>query len=868
MRIEKQNYKDIFLLLMVSFFVLLFLLPVALGWHGLFFDDIRTFSYPNAVFQARSLQGGIVPLWDPHTFAGASPFYARLDGFSWYLPQWIAAVLSNDYPSDRAYQQLILFPIVLHCLWAVAGSFILGRWGLRLSRCGASVMALIYSLSSSLMLGLTAPHILFSLAWQPWMAAAVLLYLRRRCPMRLIAGSVIFALGTTAWPVFGFHNLFTAGIFGFMTLFVIRKEEGMRSVIKGAAGLLVMVILSLLLTAPFWWALKDYIVWVSSSFDLSGDALVGGPRSVPPRYWATLFIPELFGSSNFSTFWGVAADEQLYWCEAYLTRGMLIWFPAVLAVWVVLRVFFKRRRPAVLLDPLRGNSEPGNRRDRSPRILGIHGFTERSARKSDEVLISRQMSVPFIAYYSSLNLWTWVSLGLLIFSMFLMAGRHTPIFGLLYKLCPLFRLPYPSRWHTVFSLSLAILSGIGVTRLLKPESSVPVLTRRFILTYLSLVTLIAAIAVFIPGGYWHKLNNVIWFLENPGLYWLIGTILIGSLYFIRCGRWAGRVVIFLALIGLFRSAWWDAYRPMGITWAAEQESMSWPSESPLYQFSDYAARNNKFFSNRTGYSRVFADNAALLYGGYNLLGVSVKPLEPRMYDILQELCNGWPYEISLRNPALPFIGNMSTEYWWYGSRNPPSTDWKYMTRYSPDGLFLFRIFSFLPRVFTLDRFQPQSEQEQRQDLIFRDLREVVLVDIDATDLKRHIKGRIGTATKKYVGYFDDLQYINRILNTDFTQPNQVKVSLEIKIPAMMVLTDVYHPGWQASDNGQLVPIYRVNYLQRGIWLEEGMHEIEMNFRPRAAYTGRWFSLAGALAAIGWLVWGSIRSRKHHKGDLA
>ncbi|MBD3263574.1 MAG: YfhO family protein, partial [Candidatus Omnitrophica bacterium] len=53
----------------------------------------------------------------------------------------------------------------------------------------------------------------------------------------------------------------------------------------------------------------------------------------------------------------------------------------------------------------------------------------------------------------------------------------------------------------------------------------------------------------------------------------------------------------------------------------------------------------------------------------------------------------------------------------------------------------------------------------------------------------------------------------------------------IDIPAMLVFTDVWYPGWKATVDGRRVRIYRVNYCQRGIYLKEGNHKVEMMFFP-------------------------------------
>ncbi len=69
-------------------------------------------------------------------------------------------------------------------------------------------------------------------------------------------------------------------------------------------------------------------------------------------------------------------------------------------------------------------------------------------------------------------------------------------------------------------------------------------------------------------------------------------------------------------------------------------------------------------------------------------------------------------------------------------------------------------------------------------------------------------------------------------------------------PGLLVLSEVFHPGWQATIDGEPVEIVEANGVLRGVYLGEGIHRVEMVYRPRAVATGAILSLA-ALAL--WLV---------------
>jgi len=825
--------------------VCLFLLPIALQQHGIFIDDLATFNYPNAVFQARTLQKGIIPLWNPHIFAGALPFYTTLDAFAFYLPQWLVALVGESEPSDAAYHQLLLWPVLGHYLWAALGAFVMGRWGLKLSRPGASMLALVFTLSSPMLAGMVNPPMATALSWHPWLVAAVLLYANRRRMIWLVVGGIIIALSAPAWPNYTVHGFLLVFLFGAVAVIRSGLAEGKRPAAGLALGLLIMAALGFLLAAPFWWSLKEAARYAKETFEITYEFLTAGPRSVPLRYFAALFVPELFGSTNFAFIWGVAEEAKMYWCEATLPRGMLLWLPAFLASWSAVLVLFRRHKSAAEL--LSGNR--GKKTDHWPRITD---------------------------YWKKYAAWTWLSLGLILFSFFLLLGSYTPVFGFFYRLCPLFKTSYASRWHTIFIMGFSVLTGIGVTGLLEPPKGRSLATGRRVLAYIAVGTLLAGAAVLFPFGYWRKITDVDWFIRVPVIYWMICILLLLAVCFIRPPTRLGKIIVFLSLLGLLRSAWWDAYRPMGITWAPEQKSLTGPSESDLYQFEEFAAKFNRDDRWRTGYSRVFADNSALLSGGYSLLGVCVKPMLPRMYRTLEDLCVGWPYELSLPAPAVPFVGNMSTGSWWFDNPDPPSDKWDYLAR-SPDSkLFLFHNPDALPRIFTMDRIVKCSENEARRELINGDLKRAAFVDDEEKGYQSTVISKQAMSYEEFrrvpitdegsgVAHFDTLQKSNQIKRIDFTDPNRITIGIEIKKPALLVVTDAWHPAWRATVNGEPVTVHRVNYLQRGIWLEEGEHEVKMKFHPPAFYRGRWLSLAGLTISLLLLGYGCFKKSGRGRG---
>ncbi len=79
------------------------------------------------------------------------------------------------------------------------------------------------------------------------------------------------------------------------------------------------------------------------------------------------------------------------------------------------------------------------------------------------------------------------------------------------------------------------------------------------------------------------------------------------------------------------------------------------------------------------------------------------------------------------------------------------------------------------------------------------------------------------------------------------EPNRVRMTASIKNPAFVVLSEVYYPGWEATVDGQPVPILNGDYVLRAIPVQEGEHTVEVCFRPA---TFRW---GLALSGIGFVM---------------
>jgi hypothetical protein len=87
--------------------------------------------------------------------------------------------------------------------------------------------------------------------------------------------------------------------------------------------------------------------------------------------------------------------------------------------------------------------------------------------------------------------------------------------------------------------------------------------------------------------------------------------------------------------------------------------------------------------------------------------------------------------------------------------------------------------------------------------------------------------------------------------------NRVQAICQVERPALAVFVEQYDKGWQATVDGQAVPIFRSNLIMRAVALQPGEHRIAMEFRTPGLGVGALLTLLslmvlGILATAGWL----------------
>jgi len=85
------------------------------------------------------------------------------------------------------------------------------------------------------------------------------------------------------------------------------------------------------------------------------------------------------------------------------------------------------------------------------------------------------------------------------------------------------------------------------------------------------------------------------------------------------------------------------------------------------------------------------------------------------------------------------------------------------------------------------------------------------------------------------------------------RPTRLLVEAEAAKPSLLVMSEMFYPGWTAKLDGEEVELWRVDYNLRGVSVPAGKHNIELNYRPGSLVEGAVVSVATALCLLAILV---------------
>jgi hypothetical protein len=116
----------------------------------------------------------------------------------------------------------------------------------------------------------------------------------------------------------------------------------------------------------------------------------------------------------------------------------------------------------------------------------------------------------------------------------------------------------------------------------------------------------------------------------------------------------------------------------------------------------------------------------------------------------------------------------------------------------------------------------------------RDPRTTAWVDIDKQpELSPFLAGELPKPTET--------------IKVTYPTPQRVELDASLQSPGVVVLSDLFYPGWRLTIDGKDAPIYPVNRLMRGAAVAAGVHKLVYTYEPLSFRVGRAVSIVGICA---------------------
>jgi hypothetical protein len=88
--------------------------------------------------------------------------------------------------------------------------------------------------------------------------------------------------------------------------------------------------------------------------------------------------------------------------------------------------------------------------------------------------------------------------------------------------------------------------------------------------------------------------------------------------------------------------------------------------------------------------------------------------------------------------------------------------------------------------------------------------------------------------------------------------NSVVIKARLNCRGMLILSDVWYPGWVAKVDAAPAAIYQPFAALRGVVVDQGEHRVEFHYRPMSALVGALMSILGILGAC------AVAFREHRR----
>jgi len=788
-----------------------------------YFHDVQYYFYPYHALSAAFVTHGELPLWNRYAFSGI-PLLGDGQTAMFYPPNWLFFVL----PGAAA----LNYDIILQFSIAGAGAYLFAR-SLGLWRLPALIGAIGYMFCGFLTARVVHLSILSGAALVPLVFVCVERALRTRARRWFVAAAGVVALQVLAGhPQVPVYTTLALGLYALVRAaercWAERDQRWLYRLPLRLAGIYLL---------GFALAAIQFVPWIElaslspraagASFDFVFGSSMAGSN------WLLFLFPYLYGSLVPSIYAAQALDiatsVKLWEHSAY--AGVL---PLALAAYALLGIAKLPVRPVLSVA-----SSPWSVAER------VREMTDHAPRTTNDVAHGFWFSLCFFAL-------------LLVVGLILAAGKYTPFAQLIYAVPVVGKLRDVERGLVLVDFALTMLAACGMQRVLE-SSAQPVRVPRLGLLLIAIVT------VWLP--------LIMIFLLRKPFFQDIMNLEPRELANLHLSRPNVAVPIALALLSAGLLLWWSQRPANSITQAlatglivldlGAYAALFNPTTDPrLYQrrpdvlaaFSSETAPFRKAtlldtndLDNRAS-QETLAVSWGMVYGVEDINGFN--SLQPRRYtDYLfgpevGDVSYGLFDNPRLLQPASPILSSLGVKYLLVPSHMHPQLGDNFRQVYANTQVRVYQNTLAYPRAYFADTVRGEADQQAVLRIVTADGfdgRRMALVEAAQPPALAPASGAAAAAIGEY-------------------RANRITIATTTAEPRLLVLGDMYFPGWHARVDGVEVPIYRTNYLFRGVAVPAGQHTVTFTYQPTSLPIGAAIS-ALALAIVGFLLFRSAKLRE-------
>lgn len=794
-----------------------FLYDAVLSGGSYLLRDILTFFHPWQTAVRESLQAGQLPLWNHDTFCGI-PLAANLQSGVFYPPNWLYAVL----PFDTA----LTMGMVLHL--ALAGMLMhvfLRR--LALNQSSAFLGGVLFAFGSWSLSYLEFPMKLGSAIWLPLLWTGIWDAMASGRRRGLGWGALAVGLSLLAgYPQMTFLGLLSAGLLALLLAIQTLRDGDLSRMdrLHRLGALPVIVLLGAGIAGIQ--LLPAAEMTELSSKTVAYDPAVAMTRSLPAKGLLGMIDPFLFGFPGVARFWG---GEIMEYCFGAFYVGGLGLILVLGSAPAFLR--FQRRR---------------------------------RVRREDLVTPVETAIVPRVIPFFLLG---GLALGIL-----LSLGRNTPVYGWLHEFLPGFgRTRWPATAGFLIAVHLAALAAVGVQAIRRDYRRIH-------------------IASWCAIG-WGALTLAGWLLVRGPLAGAARSFLLDGAPAYQQGAWDAAsadwhgTLWLRALIPIVAGGLGLALAPIRsrvpVAWALlltldlflMGRSLGFPVERGFYDAPNARAEAVK---EQLGDHRIFTPRSVDQLGNFLSGSDNVTAFE---WAKRAMLCNAnIPAGVPQAHGCEPL--NPRRHEAFVQIFEDPATSHEIKERLFDlwDAAALVEMTGvrplMVPAIQDPDvglRFNPHEPRIGRATLATgwetlgdgpavlnallaptHDPRGRTLIEIPEGAVPPAESRRTPTRRAEPVEYE--------------LGPNSISAAWHVGDGGMFRILESWAPGWQATANGNPVPVYRADFLFMAVPVPEGSVQLEVTYRPDSFRNGAIASLVGLIALA--FCFASRRGRRTHVADAA